>query len=70
MEELLRRSWDKVRKAILGKWGGKVKEADLERPMSYEQLCHFFGEQCGLPREEARKEADRLLREIQSTRGI
>jgi hypothetical protein len=69
MEDLLHKYWDRIRKGILSKWGSKVKEADLEKPMSYDQLCKYFGEQCQLRNEEAKTEVRRLLDEAQYRRG-
>ena len=63
MEDLLSKYWDKIRKAILSRWGHKVKEEDLQKPMNYEQLCKFFGEQCQLRDEEAKEEVRRLMDE-------
>jgi len=69
MEDLLHKYWDRIRKGILSKWGSKVKEADLEKPMSHDQLCKYFGEQCQLRNEEAKTEVRRLLDEAQYHRG-
>ena len=68
MEDLLHKYWDRIRKSILSRWGHKVKEADLEKPMNYEQLCKFFGEQCQLRDEEAKAEVKRLMDEVQVRR--
>jgi hypothetical protein len=65
----LKSQWDKIRKSILRKWGHRIDEADLQEPMSYEELCDFFGQQCRLSRDEARKEAERVLREV-TTLGL
>jgi len=69
MEDLLTKYWNGIRKAIVSKWGGKVKEADLEKPMGSEQLCKYFGDQCQLSHKEAEEEVRRLLREVQYHRG-
>jgi hypothetical protein len=68
MATSLKSQWDKIRKSILRKWGHSVDETDLQEPMSYKELCNFFGEQCGLSRDEARKEADRIVSEVTNTR--
>ena len=65
MEDLLSKYWSRIRKAIVSKWGSKVKEADLEKPMSSEQLCQYFGDQCQLSHQEAQQEVRRLLDEVQ-----
>jgi len=69
MEDLLSKYWSRIRKAIVSKWGGKVKEADLEKPMSSEQLCKYFGDQCQLSHAEAEAEVRRLLNEVEFHRG-
>ncbi len=69
MEDLLHKYWDRIRKGILSKWGSKVKEADLEKPMSSEQLCKYFGDQCQLSHQEAQQEVRRLLDDVQYPRS-
>jgi hypothetical protein len=70
VEDLLSKYWSRIRKAIVSKWGSKVKEADLEKPMSYDQLCKYFGEQCQLREADAKQEVRRLLDEAQFHRGV
>ncbi len=61
MDSRLSRSWERVRRAIISRWSPQVSEDDLTKPMTYKQLCQFFGERCGLAAQEAEQEAKRLL---------
>jgi hypothetical protein len=65
VEEKLKRYWSEIRKTILSRWGHQVQEEDLEEPMSYEKLCEYFGEKCGLKRGQAEERIDRVIREIE-----
>lgn len=67
MENRIQRYWHKIRDSILSRWGNQVSEDDLAEPMSYEDLCHFFGEKCALSRQDAEKEANRLIEEIEAS---
>ncbi len=68
MEDLLHKYWDRIRQGILSRWGKKVKEEDLQKPMNPEQLCTYFGDQCQLTRDEAQAEVRRLLDEAMNRR--
>jgi hypothetical protein len=63
MDNLIHRSWARIRNAILSRWPHQVDEDDLAMPMSYDELCRYFGSKCGFSREEAKETADRLLQE-------
>jgi hypothetical protein len=65
MEEKLTKYWTEIKRAILSRWGHQVREEDLEEPMSYEQLCDYFGEKCNLRREQAEERVDRVVQEIE-----
>ena len=65
MEEKLTKYWNEIKRAILSRWGHQVREEDLEEPMSYEQLCDYFGEKCNLRREQAEERLDRVVQEIE-----
>lgn len=62
----LRERWIDIRNAILSKWGHAIDASDLEEPLDDEQMCALFGEKCGLARQDARREVDRILDELQS----
>jgi hypothetical protein len=65
MESKLQQYWDKVKEVILSRWGDQVEEDDLETPMSYDQLCRYFGEKCNLRREQAEERIGRVISEIE-----
>jgi len=66
MDDVIKRSWERIREAILGKWGDRVDEDDLETPLTYSELCTFFGERCELQRRQAEEEVRRLLNQAGS----
>jgi ABC-type Na+ transport system ATPase subunit NatA len=65
MEEKLKKYWNEIKEAVLSRWGDQVQEEDLEKPMSYEQLCQYFGEKCDLRREQAEDRIERVVQEIE-----